>query len=143
MPQRRDDTGSMAIELVVIAPVLLVLVMLLYLYGRLAQVQGLVEATARDGARAATQSRSNDEAVVRVRDIRDDLVGRAPSSCATNADVTVEPAVFRAGDAVTVVVACTVDLSDLGVPGAPGTIRIRRSFTSMLDPYRGVEEQAP
>jgi Flp pilus assembly protein TadG len=133
----------MALELAILAPVLIVLIMLLVLYGRLSQVQGLVEATARDGARASTQSRSYDEAFLRVSEIRDDLAGRAPASCADNADYTIEPPVFEPGAAVTVVVTCTVSFSDLGVPGAPGTVDIERSFTSVLDPYRGLDEAPP
>ena len=35
-------------------------------------------------------------------------------------------------------VACTYALSDLGLPGAPGDITTRSSFTSMLDPNRGI-----
>lgn len=139
-----DDRGSMALELAIVAPVLIVLILLMFLYGRLSQVQGLVEATARDGARASTQSRSYDEAHLRVGEIKDDLAARAPASCANNVDYSVEPREFTGGDPpvpVTVVVWCTVRLSDLGVPGAPGRLRIERSFTSMLDPYRGVDEE--
>lgn len=140
-----DDRGSMALELAIVAPVLIVLILLMFLYGRLSQVQGLVEATARDGARASTQSRSYDEAYLRVGQIKDDLAARAPASCANNVDYSVDPREFTGGDEppvpVTVVVWCTVRFSDLGVPGAPGRLRIERSFTSMLDPYRGVDEE--
>ena len=34
---------------------------------------------------------------------------------------------------------CTYPLADLGLPGAPGDVTPESSFTSMLDPYRGVE----
>ncbi len=36
-------------------------------------------------------------------------------------------------------VECDYLLSDLGLPGAPGDITARSSFTSMLDPYRGTD----
>ena len=37
---------------------------------------------------------------------------------------------------VTVAVACTVDLSDIGVAGLPGSRTLRDSATSPLDPAR-------
>jgi hypothetical protein len=45
---------------------------------------------------------------------------------------------FEPSEPVTVDVECTYALSDLGLPGAPGDITARSSFTSMLDPNRGV-----
>jgi hypothetical protein len=44
-----------------------------------------------------------------------------------------------AGEPITVDAQCTYSLSDLGLPGAPGSITPKSSFTSMLDPYRGIE----
>ena len=38
---------------------------------------------------------------------------------------------------VTAVVRCTVSLSDLLVPGLPGSVHLKYRFTSPLDPYRG------
>jgi hypothetical protein len=42
------------------------------------------------------------------------------------------------GGSLTVTVTCTLELRDLGLPGAPGSVSMRRAFTSLLDPYRGV-----
>ena len=50
---RRDERGSMAVEVVILAPVLLMFVMLVVAGGRYVGVQGDIEAAARDAARAA------------------------------------------------------------------------------------------
>ena len=43
---------------------------------------------------------------------------------------------FLGPPAVTVAVACTVDLSDIGVAGLPGSRTLRDTATSPLDPAR-------
>jgi Flp pilus assembly protein TadG len=131
------DAGSMALELAVIAPALLALIALILSYGRYAQVTGLLESAARDGARAATQSRSLPEAQRRLDAIVADTLKAAAPSCRNSASDDVEGTAFQPGDDVTVMVSCTVSYSDLGMWGAPGTMTVRRSFVSPLDPYRG------
>ena len=49
-----------------------------------------------------------------------------------------DPVTFQSGDpSVTAQVSCTVSLSDLIVPGLPGSRTLRGSYTSPLDPFRG------
>jgi Flp pilus assembly protein TadG len=127
----------MAVELAVIAPLLLALIALILGYGRQAQVSGLLETAARDGARAATQARSHTEARARVAAVVADTLAAAPPSCRTSAEVSVgDPAGFAAGGTVTVRVSCQRSFVDVGLP-LPSTV-VTRSFTSPLDPYRGV-----
>ena len=60
--RRRRERGALALELAILAPVLLVLFMFLLACGRYFQTSSLLESAARDGARAASQSRSLPEA---------------------------------------------------------------------------------
>ena len=46
---------------------------------------------------------------------------------------------FFPGGFVTVTVVCQVDLSDLSVPGIPGSTIVRASSTAPIDPYRSVQ----
>ncbi len=133
----RDD-GSMALELALLTPVFFLMLSLVLAYGRFASVTGLTESAARDAARAATKSRSLDEARVRVAAITKSTLATAPTSCSTSATGRLESDDFLPGDFVTVVVTCDINYSDLGLPGAPGSKQITRQFTSPLDPYRGV-----
>jgi Flp pilus assembly protein TadG len=132
------DEGSMALELALLTPVFFLMLSLVLAYGRFASVTGLTESAARDAARAATKSRSLDEATRRVTAITKSTLATAPSSCSASATGTLESDDFLPGDFVTVVVTCDIDYSDLGLPGAPGSKQITRQFTSPLDPYRGV-----
>ena len=54
---RRDETGSMAVEVVILTPVLMMFVMLIAAGGRYVAVQGDIQATARDAVRAASLER--------------------------------------------------------------------------------------
>jgi hypothetical protein len=133
----RDD-GSMALELALLAPVFFLMLSLILAYGRFASVTGLAESAARDAARAATKSRSIEEATVRVNRVTASTLAAAPASCAATGHGQLASDDFKPGDFITVVVTCDINYSDLGLPGAPGSKQITRVFTSPLDPYRGV-----
>ncbi len=133
----RADAGAISLELVIIAPLLLGIVVLMLAYGRQAQVSGLVESAARDGARTATQARTYDEALSQVDEVVADTLSGGPASCSGSARVSLgSRAAFIPGAQVTVVVSCPLDFAEVGLP-LP-TRRLARSFTSTLDPYRGV-----
>lgn len=134
---RADDAGSIALELAIIAPVLVALTVLALGYGRQSQVNGLVEAAARDAARSATQARTFPEAQQRVELVVQDTLRAAPASCRDSAASDLgSPVAFIAGAEVTVRVSCDLSFTDIGLP-LP-TQRLVRTFTSRLDPYRGV-----
>jgi Flp pilus assembly protein TadG len=135
---RVRDRGSIALELTLIAPAFFFMLALVLAYGRYAAVTGLTESAARDAARAATQSRSYDEASDRVERITTQTLRDAPPSCRSTGKGRLDGTNFAPGDFITVVVTCDLDYSDLGLPGAPGSQQITRQFTSPLDPYRGV-----
>ncbi|MGL5811293.1 MAG: TadE/TadG family type IV pilus assembly protein [Nocardioides sp.] len=138
VPPSRDERGSLAIELAMIAPGLLLLLALIYAYGRVGQVNGLVESGTRDAARSATIARSETAAGVRAEAVVREAIAAAPSGCRSTLQVRIVGG-FEPGEPVTVVSSCRYSLSDLGLPGAPGSVRASSSFTSMLDPYRGVD----
>jgi Flp pilus assembly protein TadG len=137
-PRRRSESGSLAIELAMLAPGILLIFALIFVYGRAAQVNGTLESGTRDAARSVTLARSYDDALARANAVMLDAMKDAPQSCQDNLHVHVSGP-YEAGRPVTVDVDCTYDISDLGLPGAPGTITARSSFTSMLDPYRGLQ----
>lgn len=133
---RSGDTGSMAVELVIIMPLLLLLLSVVYAYGRVAQMNGTLEAGTRDAARSASQARSAAEArTVAERAVRSSLHAGA-AQCLSSLDVALD-GLFVGGQSVTVTSTCTYPLGDL-LPGVPGTVQASSSFTSPLDPNRGV-----
>ena len=133
------DIGSAALELVILAPVLLALLALVIAAGRISIAQGSVDAAARDAARQASISLTPTAA---------EAAGQASARAALRQDgLDCEPVVLinvsqftttEPGEpaSVTAIVRCTVALSDLALPGIPGSARLQAEFSSPLDVYR-------
>lgn len=129
----------MALEMAVLAPILLVLFMFLLACGRYFQTSSLLEGAARDGARAASMSRSQTDAQARVDAAVTRAVGQAVKSCKESASGVVTTP-LAAGAAMTVEVTCTIDYRDLSLLGIGGDTTITKTFTASVDPYRGVRD---
>ncbi len=133
----RDD-GNAALELVVLAPVLLFVLGLVVAAGRTSIAQGSVDAAARDAARQASISLTPGAAQAAALSSAKAALGRDGLDC--DPVVTVDTAQFSVpvGEpaTVTATVSCQVPLSDLLVPGLPGSRTLRFTFTSPLDPFR-------
>ncbi len=132
------DAGSMAVELAFLMPLLLLLLGLLFGYGRVAQVSGALEAGTRDGARAASQSRSLAEAQDAAEDAVVASLGQTANECAGGSPkVRIRNGLFQPGFAVTVTATCTYPLGDV-LPGVPGSANVSSSFSSPVDPNRSL-----
>ena len=139
LPVRRGDAGTLSLELVIATPMLLLLLALVFAYGRVYMLESEMESGVRDAARSATEARSIDEAHTVARQVVVAALGDTPCTSGGNltVDVTTE-AGFVPGALVTVQASCKYSLSDLGLPGAPVTMHPVVSFSSMLDLNRGV-----
>jgi Flp pilus assembly protein TadG len=136
----RTDRGNAPLELVLIAPIILMLIGLVIAAGRVSTAQAAVDAAAREAARQASVATSAATA-------HQAAVTGALSALAAD-DLQCQPIVLlpnlneafnsQIGTQVEIQVrvTCVVHLSDLLVPGVPGSIRLRGVFTSPLDPYR-------
>ena len=133
----RDERGSLSVELAMLAPGLLLIFALIFAYGQKGQIHGTLESGTRDGARSATASRTYDEAVERAKDAVTRAIKGTPQACQDSLKVTVSRD-FQPGNAITVTSTCSYGLSDIGFPGAPGSMKSTATFVSMLDPNRGV-----
>ncbi|TNM66880.1 pilus assembly protein [Streptomyces sp. NP160] len=133
------DRGSLTLELVVIAPGLLLLVSLLVVGGRMAVAHNAVQSAAGDAARSASLARTGPaaqelaEQTARVALAQEGLQCSASEVHADTSGFSVpvgQPA------QVTVSVACTVRLSDIAIPGLNGDRLVTAEVTSPLDRYR-------
>lgn len=139
MRRTRDESGSLAVEFAIIAPAILLIFGLIFAYGRAAGVNGMLEAGTRDAARSATQARSYLEAKAVAESVIKEAMASAPEECRNKITVELSPEdEYLPGNAIVVTARCSYGLSDIGLPGAPGTVTAKSSFTSMMDPYRGV-----
>lgn len=132
---RRTDAGSMAVEIVLLTPVLLMFIYLIVAGGRYVAVQGEVEATARDAARAASFERSLGAAQAAAADITSSSLDREISCSGLSWSGTN----FVAGGQVRVTLDCSVSYSGLGLIGLPGSVSVDGSSTAPLDQYRRTE----
>jgi Flp pilus assembly protein TadG len=132
------ERGNAALELVVLAPVILFFLGLLIAAGRTSIAQGSVDAAARDAARQASISRSPAAAQSAALASARTALGQDALNCAPLVTVNVAGFAVPVGRPaqVTAHVTCRVSLSDLLVPGMPGSKTLTATFTSPLDPYR-------
>jgi Flp pilus assembly protein TadG len=142
--QSYREAGNAALELVILAPVLIFLIGLTIALGRVSNAQNAVSDAAQDAARQASLQLNPADAAA---------AGQVSAQAALAADglhcdpqVTVNTAGgnglpgFQAQvgqpAAVSATVRCVVSLAQIIVPGLPGTSTIAETFTSPLDPYR-------
>lgn len=143
------EQGTASLELVVLAPMMFAVLSLILVFGRYAETEGNLDQAARDSARAATAQNSQSAAERIAVDVVEEAVADAPQSCqdSLSVDFATGPRAYELPDLadetavswVSVRVACTVDLTDLGpLPLKQATIE--KTFTSPLDRYRGVAD---
>ncbi|HST82137.1 MAG TPA: TadE family protein [Kineosporiaceae bacterium] len=128
---RRADAGMMAVEMVLLAPVMVAFLLLVVAFGRFVAVRGEVEAATRDAVRAASLERSSGAAA--------DAARRTASASLAGRWQCGEPELggaFGAGETITVRLECSVPLSGLGLLGMPGSISVHAQSAAPLDLYR-------
>ncbi|MFF7130504.1 TadE/TadG family type IV pilus assembly protein [Streptomyces sp. NPDC008240] len=135
----RSDEGSAAIETAIILPSLIMFLCLAIAGGRIVTSGSKIDAAAEDAAReasihrtaAAAQSAAHQAAA---ESLDDQGITCASTSVSVNTAGLSVP-VGQVGT-VTVTVTCTVNLSDLLLPGVPGAKTLTSTATSVVDQYR-------
>jgi Flp pilus assembly protein TadG len=128
------------VETAVLAPVLIALLLLMVAFGRVVDADGAVDGAARAAARAASLERDAGSAQSRAQAAADQsLLGEGIACRASSVAVDTSGYALEVGaDAtVTATIACTAALSDIGLPGLPGSKTLTASWTSPIDTYRG------
>lgn len=130
-----DDTGLMALEMAILAPIAIVMLLVVVAFGRVTQGRTTVDQAAAAAARAASLARSPGQADADAAQAAHDTLTGAGLSCA-NSSVDVDTTAFRPGGQVTASVVCTVGLSSLAWAGIPGSLTLRASVTSPIEELR-------
>jgi Flp pilus assembly protein TadG len=135
----RDERGSLALELVVLAPVL---ILTLWIVGALTLrtmvAHAQVDSAARDAARAASIARSAPAAQQTAATAATISLQQAQRTCQA-IHVSTDTARFRPGGTVQVTVTCTIRLHDLGLSVLPGDPTTSATYTAPIDLNRGVQ----
>ncbi|MFK5634217.1 TadE/TadG family type IV pilus assembly protein [Ornithinimicrobium sp. LYQ103] len=142
-PAAGRDRGSVTVELVVLAPVLLLFVLGVFFAGRYALAQQAVQAAAAEAARAASIARSASEASGTAAGAAAASLANQDVRCLTRS-VAVDTSAFAQAPGtpglVSATVSCQVDMSDLAFPGIPGNRNLESTMSSPLDTYRSRQE---
>ncbi|WP_432190015.1 TadE family protein [Streptomyces sp. Tue6028] len=135
----RSDEGSVAIEAAIILPALIMFLCLAIAGGRIVTSEAKIDAAAEDAAREASIHRTAAAAQAAARAAAADSLDDQGIACAsTSVHVDAGGVSVTVGHVatVTVTVTCTVLLSDLLLPGAPGARTLTSTSTSVVDLYR-------
>lgn len=134
---RRDDRGSVATEMAIVAPVLFMLLMLVIFAGRVTDAQHQVLAAAGAAARAASLQSNAGEAEAAAEAAAELNLKDGGLTCTpANTDVTEFEPDPPAG-LVRVEVTCTADLSGVALPGILEEQTFTAEATEVIDRYRG------
>lgn len=127
----RAESGSAAVEMVIVAPVLMLITMAVVGIGRVEQADLDAQTSAGAAARAAALARTPEQAVAAAKDM---LVG-GEVSCA-KPSVKVDTTSFRPGGSVSVAVTCRPSMADVTGLGLPGSVSITERATDGIDQWR-------
>lgn len=144
--QHDRDRGSTAVELAVLAPMVLLVLGLIVAGGRIVTAHAHVNEAAQTAARAATLARNPSAAQAAATRTAQYSLSQQGVHCHPD-QVQTDTSRFTAPlghlGQVQVTTTCTVDLADLLVPGLPGTVQIPAEFSSPTDPFRGHTHDHP
>ncbi|MER5258986.1 MULTISPECIES: TadE/TadG family type IV pilus assembly protein [unclassified Streptomyces] len=126
-----SDRGLSTIEVVILAPVMILFILILVAFGQLVDGRGAVDGAARDAARAGSIQKDMGTAMAEARAAAEaDLEG----VCVGPVTVSQTSAGFVPGTFFTVEVSCEV--RGLAMLGLDMETTLKASFSSSLDPYR-------
>ena len=135
----RDDRGSESVELAMLLPIGLLVIAMLVIGARIALASDRISGVAGIAARAASLARSAAAAEQAATSGAQQALTSEDLHC-VDVRVDVDTSGFATPPgtpaSVTVVVSCTVELSDIGIAGLPGSRILQDTATSPLDPAR-------
>ena len=132
-----DDDGSLTVELITLTPVVFLVAVMVLAFGRVEQARQQVAESSRAGAQFAAVLPDAAEAQAGAQATVAE-VSQTHGHLCPSPQVTTDVSHFFPGGFVTVTIVCRVTLTDLGVPGVPGSVVLRSTSTAPIDPYRSV-----
>jgi Flp pilus assembly protein TadG len=131
-----DQRGSLAVELSVLAPMVIGFMFLVVFAGRVAQSESDVRSAAHEAARAASLRGSATSAEAAAQATAAENLATSGVACRSST-VAVDAANLRAGGQVAVTVRCRTSYADLAMFGVPGARDFEVTAVEVVDTYRG------
>ncbi|WP_121716096.1 TadE/TadG family type IV pilus assembly protein [Streptomyces sp. E5N91] len=126
-----DDRGLSTIEVVILAPVMILFILVLVAFGQLVDGRGALDGAARDAARAGSIQKDHGTAMAEAKKAAE---ANLADVCSGPVSVVQKSAGFEPDTLFTVEVSCEVrGLDSIGL-NIPTTLSA--TFSSPLDPYR-------
>ncbi|MBA9003046.1 TadE/TadG family type IV pilus assembly protein [Thermomonospora cellulosilytica] len=137
--RRRDDAGNAVVESAILAPLFVLFLAALLVAMRIQHGSAVVSQAAADAARHASIARTAaqaraDATASALATLRDKGLHCTPQVTLDLSDFA-RP-VGKEGT-VTAQVRCVIQLSDIALPGMPGSRTVTKTHRSPIDPYRG------
>lgn len=140
--RRGRDTGSAgspAVEVLIVAPVIILIALLCIAGGRYVLGSGKIDQAAGAAARAASLAATADAASSAAHAEAEAALVNAGITC-ENLTVQVDSAAFAlppgTPGSVTVTLSCTTSLGDLSIPGLPGSRTVTATAASPIDTHQ-------
>ncbi|MFI0861329.1 TadE/TadG family type IV pilus assembly protein [Streptomyces smyrnaeus] len=131
-PRWGGDAGLSTIEVVILAPVMILFILVLVAFGQLVDGRGAVDSAARDAARAGSLQHGSHAAAMTAA--QQAAAATLKGTCAGNVTVRDAGSDYRSGGLFTVEVSCRV--RGLGILGLDIAKEITGRSSSPIDPYR-------
>ena len=135
----RDESGSVAAELVLLTPLLILMLLFVVALGRLSGARLEVDGAAAQAARAASIARDPGTAVVMATQTATAALGSDHVTCG-QLTVSTDTALFVPGGSVAVTVTCHVALSDLTGLRLPASESVTSRATAVIDTFRSTSQ---
>jgi Flp pilus assembly protein TadG len=132
---QRSEAGSVATELVLLTPLLIVFLLFVVTLGRLSGARLDVDGAAAQAARAASIAEDPTMASTAAQQTAAAALGSDHVTCA-QLTVTTNTTQFSPGGSVAVTVTCVIGLSDLSGLRLPESQSVTSTATSVIDTYR-------
>ncbi|MGH8996496.1 MAG: TadE/TadG family type IV pilus assembly protein [Acidimicrobiales bacterium] len=134
---RRDESGAVSTELVLLTPLLILMLLFVVALGRLSGARLDVDGAAAQAARAASIARDPATATAMATQTASAALGSDHVTCG-QLTVSTNTAQFTPGGSVAVTVTCVVGLSDLTGLRLPASESVSSTATSVIDTYRSI-----
>ncbi|MBB6419061.1 TadE/TadG family type IV pilus assembly protein [Streptomyces sp. AK010] len=126
-----DDSGLSTVEVVILAPVMILFILVLVAFGQLVDGRGALDGAARDAARAGSIQKDHASAMAEARKAAE---ANLADVCSGPVTVTQTSQGFEPDTIFTVEVSCQV--RGLAMLGLDVPTTLSASFSSPLDPFR-------
>ncbi|MFE1105120.1 TadE/TadG family type IV pilus assembly protein [Streptomyces rochei] len=130
-PASTDDAGLSTIEVVILAPVMILFILVLVGFGQLVDGRGALDGAARDAARAGSIQKDHGTAIAEAKRAAE---ANLADVCSGPVSVVQKSAGFEPDTLFTVEVSCEV--RGLAMIGLDIPTTLSATFSSPLDPYR-------